>query len=402
MPFIHFLRDNARWLAGGFLLTLFSSYGQTFYIALSSGGIREELGLSHGDFGWIYMLATLASAATIPFTGKLIDSMRIERYAIFVIVGLALSMLLLAHAHHVAILFIAIAALRMFGQGLMGHTAMTAMGRWFTLTRGKAVSTAALGHQLGESVMPISFVALAAAFGWRDGWSLNAGFVLLCVLPAVYVLMRVPREPHPSEKEKIVEGHQWTRGEVIRDPLFWPLIFVLLGPPVIGTVIFFHQVYLTELRGWALGQFAGSTPVLSIAAIAMTFISGHLIDKYHSAVLLAVMLVFTAIANFALALVPDAWAILVFMAFMGGAFGVYATVFGAIWPELYGTRHLGSIKSMVTSIMVLSTAVGPGLSGWLIDLGISYPVMISVMAGYALLAAVCAIFIARVAGRRFA
>ena len=52
--------------------------------------------------------------------------------------------------------------------------------------------------------------------------------------------------------------------------------------------------------------------------------------------------------------------------------------------------------------MVLSTAVGPGLSGWLIDLGISYPVMISVMAGYALLAAVCAIFIARVAGRRFA
>ena len=134
----------------------------------------------------------------------------------------------------------------------------------------------------------------------------------------------------------------------------------------------------------------------------MTFISGHLIDKYHSAVLLAVMLVFTAIANFALALVPDAWAILVFMAFMGGAFGVYATVFGAIWPELYGTRHLGSIKSMVTSIMVLSTAVGPGLSGWLIDLGISYPVMISVMAGYALLAAVCAIFIARVAGRRFA
>lgn len=402
MPFIHFLRDNARWLAGGFLLTLFSSYGQTFYIALSSGGIREELGLSHGDFGWIYMLATLASAATIPFTGKLIDSMRIERYAIFVIVGLALSMLLLAHAHHVAVLFIAIAALRMFGQGLMGHTAMTAMGRWFTLTRGKAVSTAALGHQLGESVMPISFVALAAAFGWRDGWSLNAGFVLLCVLPAVYVLMRVPREPHPSEKEKVVEGHQWTRGEVIRDPLFWPLIFVLLGPPVIGTVIFFHQVYLTELRGWALGQFAGSTPVLSIAAIAMTFISGHLIDKYHSAVLLAVMLVFTAIANFALALVPDAWAILVFMAFMGGAFGVYATVFGAIWPELYGTRHLGSIKSMVTSIMVLSTAVGPGLSGWLIDLGISYPVMISVMAGYALLAAVCAIFIARVAGRRFA
>ncbi|TDH36026.1 MFS transporter [Pseudohoeflea suaedae] len=402
MRFLSFLHDNARWLTGGFLLTLFSSYGQTFYIALSSGGIREELGLSHGDFGWIYMLATLLSAAMIPFTGRLADTMRIERYAIFVIVGLALSMLLLAHAHHVAVLFVALAALRMFGQGLMGHTAMTAMGRWFTLTRGKAVSTAALGHQLGESVMPISFVALAAAYGWRDGWSLNAGFLLLCVLPAVHVLMRVPREPHPSEKEKLIEGRQWTRGELIRDPLFWPLIFVLLAPPVIGTVIFFHQVYLAELRGWALGQFAGSTPVLSVAAIAMTFVSGQLIDKYHSAVLLPAMLVFTAIANLALALVPGAWAIVIFMAFMGGAFGIYATVFGAIWPELYGTRHLAAIKSMVTSIMVFSTAVGPGLSGWLIDLGVAYPVMIAAMASYALLAAIAAIFIARVAGLRLA
>ena len=400
MRFLSFLGDNARWLAGGFLLCLFSSYGQTFYIALSSGGIREELNLSHGDFGWIYMIATLASAATIPFSGRLVDSKRNQRYAIIVIVGLALSMLLLANASNVAVLFVALVALRMFGQGLMSHTAMTAMGRWFTLTRGKAVSTAAMGHQLGESVMPISFVAIAALFGWRESWSLNAGFVLLCVLPAVYLLMRVPREPHPSEREKAAEGRQWSRGEVLRDPFFWPLIAVLLAPPVIGTVIFFHQVYLTELRGWALGQFAGSTPVLSIAAIATTFVSGQLIDKYHSSVLLPLMLLFTALASSALALISGAWAILLFMGFMGGAFGIYATAFGAIWPELYGTRHLGSIKSMVTSFMVLSTAIGPGLSGWLIDAGISYPLMIAMMALYALLAAIGSVFLARVAGRR--
>ncbi len=395
-----FLRDNARWLAGGFMLTLFSSYGQTFYIALSSGGIRDELGLSHGDFGWLYMFATLASAAMIPYTGRLADTMRVERYAAVVIIGLAISMVLLSQAKNLVVLFVALAGLRMFGQGLMTHAAMTATGRWFSANRGKAVSTAALGHQLGESVMPVSFVAIAALLGWRNGWLVNAALFLAIVLPAVYLLMRVPRVPHASEMKNEIGGRQWTRGEVLRDPFFWVLMPGLLAPPVIGTTVFFHQVYLTEIRGWALGQFAGSTPVLSVFAIAATIAAGHLIDRFHSAILLPAMLSCVAVANLTVAFVPSAWAILVYMAGMGAAFGIYATAFGAIWPELYGTRHLGAIKSAVTAMMVFSTALGPGISGWLIDAGIPYPRMIAAMGFYAVIAMLVMIAAAGAAQRR--
>lgn len=397
---ISFLRDNVRWLAGGFMLTLFSSYGQTFFISLSSGGIREELGLSHGDFGWLYMWATLTSAASIPFAGRFADTMRIERYAILVVAGLAAAMTALSQAHNVVVLFLALAGLRFFGQGLMSHASMTAMGRWFSANRGKAVSTAALGHQLGESVMPISFVALAAIIGWRGGWLVNAGLLLAFVLPAIWLLMRVGREPHASEKRKEAEGRQWSRGEVLRDPLFWALMAGLLAPPVIGTTVFFHQVYLTELRGWALGQFAGSTPVISIFAIPTTLIAGHVIDRFGAATLLPIMLVFAAIGNLTIGLVPPAWSIPVYMAGMGSAFGIYASTFGAIWPELYGTRHLGGIKSIVTAMMVFSTALGPGLSGWLIDRGISYPAMIVAMGAYCVAAAAGMLFVARTAKSR--
>lgn len=395
-----FLRDNARWLAGGFLLTLFSSYGQTFYIALSSGGIRDELGLSHGDFGLLYMMATLASAVTIPFAGRFADTMRIERYAVVVILGLAASMVLLSQARSVALLFVAIAGLRLFGQGLMSHAAMTAMGRWFSRNRGKAVSSAAMGHQLGESIMPVSFVALVALAGWRGGWLVNAAFFLLLVLPTVWLLMRVPREPLAEERQNTVEGRQWTRGEALRDPLFWLLIPGLLAPPVIGTTVFFHQVYLTELRGWALGQFAGSTPVLSVFAIAATLVAGVVIDRFHSAVLLPATLLCVAIANLAVAFVTPAWAILVYMAGMGTSFGLYAAAFGAIWPELYGTRHLGAIKSAVTAIMVLCTALGPGVSGWLIDAGIAFPSIVAAMGFYSVAAALLMIVVERFARRR--
>jgi MFS family permease len=395
-----FLRDNARWLAGGFLLTLFSSYGQTFYIALSSGGIRDELGLSHGDFGWLYMWATLAGAATIPLAGRFADTVQIERYAATVIIGLAASMLLLSQARTLPLLFVAIAGLRLFGQGLMSHAAMTAMGRWFSLNRGKAVSTAAMGHQFGESVMPVSFVALSAVVGWRNGWIVNAAFFLLLVLPAVWLSMRVPREPHAAEAQNAREGRQWTRSEALRDPLFWLLIPGLLAPSVIGTTVFFHQVYLTEIRGWALGQFAGSTPVLSVFAIAATVASGLLIDRFHSAVLLPAMLLCAALANLTVAFVSPAWAILVYMAGMGASFGLYAAAFGAIWPELYGTRHLGAIKSAVTAMMVLCTALGPGVSGWLIDAGVAFPSMIAAMGCYAVAAALLMVVVERFARRR--
>jgi sugar phosphate permease len=169
MSTLPFLRDNARWLTGGFLLNLFSSYGQTFFIALSSGDIRAEFSLSHGDFGWLYMAATLLGAALITLVGKGIDTITAERYAVFVIGGLAASMALLVWSPNVAVLFIALAGVRMFGQGLMGHTAFTAIGRWFALKRGRAVSVVALGHQVVESIAPICFVALMGLVGWRGG-----------------------------------------------------------------------------------------------------------------------------------------------------------------------------------------------------------------------------------------
>ena len=52
---ITFLRDNARWISGGFLLTFFSSFGQTFFIGLSGEELRAKFDLSDGEFGGVYI-----------------------------------------------------------------------------------------------------------------------------------------------------------------------------------------------------------------------------------------------------------------------------------------------------------------------------------------------------------
>ena len=129
MKFLLFLRDNARWLAGGFLLTFFSSFGQTFFISLSAGNIREEYGLSHGGFGTLYMVATLGSALTLPYLGQIVDRYSVRKVAMFIVPMLALATVSMALSSHIVQLAVTIYLLRLFGQGMMTHTAFTAMGR---------------------------------------------------------------------------------------------------------------------------------------------------------------------------------------------------------------------------------------------------------------------------------
>ena len=75
VPRLAFWRDNAPWLLFGFGLTLGSSFGQTWYISLYAAEIRATFALSHGEWGGLYTIATLASAALLIQAGRLADTM---------------------------------------------------------------------------------------------------------------------------------------------------------------------------------------------------------------------------------------------------------------------------------------------------------------------------------------
>ena len=217
-----FLRDNARWVAGGFLLTFFSSFGQTYFISLSAGDIRAEYGLSHGGFGTIYMLATLASAATLPQIGKIVDRISVASTVLLAAPVLAIACILMAWSTSLVLLVLAIYLLRLFGQGMFTHIAMTAMGRWFAAQRGRAISLTAIGVNLGEAVFPISFVGVAALVGWRGSWLLAAGVLLVVALPVIYGLLKVERTPQSVVLDPgRPAGRDGTRAEVVRDPVVW-------------------------------------------------------------------------------------------------------------------------------------------------------------------------------------
>jgi MFS family permease len=396
MAFQTFLRDNARWLGGAFLLTFFSSFGQTFFISLSAGEIRGEYGLSHGQFGLLYMAGTLASALTLPKLGRIVDVHSVRKVTMIIVPALAGACLLMAFSRHVLLLGIAIYLLRLFGQGMMTQNAFTAVGRWFAAQRGKATSIASIGVNTGEASLPFLFVLVTGLVGWRGAWIIGAATLLLVALPLISGLVADERTPRSSDTVSAgPRVRDWTRQEVLRDPLFPLLLMGTLAPGFIGTTIFFHQIYLVELRGWSLELFATSFTFMAATVVTFSLISGHLVDRFSAVSLLPTFLIPLGLACLVLAGVEGQWGSFVFMVLMGISYGIQNTLFGALFPEIYGVKNLGAIRAMIVAVMVFATAAGPGLTGWLIDIGVSYPAQIAAMGIYALCASLLMVFVSR-------
>ena len=169
--------------------------------------------------------------------------------------------------------------------------------------------------------------------------------------------------------------------------LFYAICAGVLAPSFIGTTIFFHQVYLTEIRGWPLSLFAIGFVVLSVTTMAVSLLAGYLIDRFSAVSLIPIFLVPLALASFAAAFLTDPSAIFVFMALLGVCYGFSSTLEAALWPEIYGTEHLGSVRSVVLAAMVFASAIGPGLTGYLIDAGVAYPKQLAAMGVYCVVAA---------------
>jgi len=399
---LKFVAGNLRWLGGGLLLTVFSSFGQTFFIALFGSEIRDAFSLSHGDFGGIYMLGTLASAVTLVWLGRVVDHYSVSAVSLAVCCALAMACLMMSAVSSVWMLVLVIYGLRLFGQGMMSHIAMVAMGRWYSAERGRAVSITSMGHQIGVGVLPLIMVGLTGLIGWRASWVVAAASLVFVALPSVYWLMKTERIPR-GQLVSVASSdsiHQWTRREVLMDPLFWIMLTTVMAPSFIGTSVFFHQAHIADIKMWSRELFAASIALMSVTTIVFTLIAGILIDRFTAKLFMAVFLLPLGIGCLVLGVWSIPFAIMAFMFLHGVAGGVSNAVFGAIWPEVYGTKHLGEVRSLVMAAMVIASAFGPGVTGWLIDVGIGIEAQLIVMGGYCVLSALAMIPVVRRLSRR--
>ena len=364
-----FIVNNSRWLAAGALLTLMSSFGQTYFISIFAGEIRSAFNLSHGNWGAIYGFGTFASAIAMVWAGGLTDIMRVRRLGPIMLAALAASCLFMAFNPWVALLPVVIFCLRFTGQGMSTHIAAVGMSRWFAANRGKALSIANLGFSVGEATYPLLVVALMLFFAWKSIWIL-AALVAILSIPALLWLLREERSPQSMATEGQsmgMLGRHWTRNETLFHPLFWFMMPAFLGQSAFNTAFFFLQVHFAEVKGWDHFQLVAMFPVYTGVAIGSMILSGVLIDKIGTARLIPYFQLPMIIAFLLFAYGQSLFLALLGFVFLGLTSGANATLPNAFWAEHFGTRHLGSIKAAAAAAMVLGSAIGPALTGLLLD-----------------------------------
>lgn len=392
MVYLQFIRANWLFLLAGFLLTFTSSYGQTYFISLFAGEIKGEFGLSDGQWGGIYTIGTTLSAITMVWAGVLTDRFRVRRLSFWVMIALATACLAMATVPNWIALIFVIYALRLTGQGMMSQLGSVAMVRWFEATRGKALSLSSMGFAAGQAILPVVFVALFASFHWRSLWMLAAALVLI-TMPVMLMLLRQERTPQSmaeTTQRTGMDGLHWTRMQMMRHGLFWLMIPMIIGPAAWGTALFFQQVHLTEVKGWTLVSFVALLPLYTVTSVISTFVSGWAVDRFGVNRVTPVQML-----PFALSFAVLAYADTIVMAgvglmIFGVGQGMQATATSVFWAEFYGTRYIGSIKAVAAALMVFGSAIGPGVTGLFIDLGVNFPEQMIPIAIYYVIAAAMA------------
>ncbi|MDZ7828993.1 MAG: MFS transporter [Halofilum sp. (in: g-proteobacteria)] len=408
MSYLGFLATNARFLAFGFVVTFASGFGQTFFVGIFGAPLREAFGLTHGGFGTVYSLATLLSACLLLWLGRLIDRVDLRTYTVLATIVFTGACLWLAWAPALPVLlFVGLTLLRLGGQGLFSHIGVTSMGRYYFESRGRALSIANMGFPAGSFLLPIVGVALIESAGWRLTWLLIAGAIVLLVLPVALWLLRDHGERHRlwaagMEQARVAaDPHErdWLLHEVLRDPRFYLLLPVVLTPPFVFTGFFIHQAQLVEEKGWTMEWFALGFMLHSFMAMGATLILGSLVDHWGARRLLPFYLLPLIAGLVVLATADGDWAAMAFMLTSGLSGGAALTVVGALWAELYGTTHLGAIRSLVWALVVFTTAAGSMMVGALLDTGFTMATLAGAVAGFALLASLLAAWSDRASGR---
>ena len=368
------IKSNFKIILFGFVFLFASSVGQSFFIGLFNLEIRNELNITHGEFGSIYGIATLCSSLLLIWIGKKIDDFKLVYYSIFVIVLLAFSAIFFSFVNGIIFLLIGIFLLRLSGQGLMAHTSTTAISRYFEKRRGKALSVVFLGISLGEFILPVLIVYLLSFIYWRELW-IQISIAVLLILPVIclFTVKDISIESREKDDEnntnKFSLVKSWTRKEVLMDFKFYTILPCLLASPFVITGIVINQSFILESKSWDDYALAKSFMSYSVFTVLTLFFSGFLVDKFSSRKLLFYLNLPMILSLIVLIFFKHSYSAYFFMGLLGITNGFANVIISSLWAEIYGVNYLGSIKALTASLMVFSTALGSVVFGLLIDFG---------------------------------
>ncbi len=373
-----FADRNRRLLNFGFLFNFFSSFGQTFFISLFVPFWVDSLNITNAAFGSIYAAITIVSALLLSQSGRYIDRMPLKKYGLIVFSGLLISVIILSRANSVGLLITGLLLVRWFGQGLMTHASSTGIAKHFEKDRGKALGFTALGHPAGQFILPLAVFQLISLTGWRMSLIYLSITAFAMVVPALLAIA-----PVTGFEPDLVGNNSKSRDKKVKyfkSLRFWIITANIFIIPFIGTAVFLYQYTIGKEKGWDASWVAFSFAFYPVFNALALLVSGNLVDRFSGRKLFPLYLVPAILALLSIPLIENKWVFPAFYCLLGISAGLGSTIKTAIQVEIYGTTNLGKIRSYFSTILVISTALGPPVFGFFMDRHISYDLILCISA----------------------
>ena len=365
MNYLQFVKSNKYLLLFGFLCVFVGNLGQTFFISLFNKDLIGNLLLEKDSLSLVYSLATLSSGFTIFFVGAKIDDIEVKKFTTIVILGLIGSCVLFANSTNLIMLFFSYLGIRLCGQGLMTHIAVTTLMRYIPQHRGKAVSLSLQGMAFGEMIMPIIAVALLKNYGHSVSWMSYAAFALILIFPLLLWLLKkadlVPVHEMDATNNDESSTKDWSRAEVMTDWRFWLILPALIAPAFLITGLFFHQTLLVDGKGWSLNWLSIGLMMYGLIHFLGAIATGPLVDASHPRVYMRWYLLPLIIGMVCLYFGEHKAWLIAFMLLAGLTVASSGPVINSFYAEVFGNTHLGAIRALVTATMIISTGIAPYL-----------------------------------------
>ena len=376
-----FFTRNRREVGFGFILTFLSSFGQTFLISIYVPEILKTFAISNGLFGSIYAIATVVASVIMLSIGHTIDHKPVKKVTALTLVGLAGSSFLLGISHlSIGILILSLIGLRLTGQGLMSHISLTVMSRHYELDRGKALSIASLGYAVGEAIFPLCISTLILWYDFEIAAMASAAFLVLYLVRLYFMDLKHFDKGLETAKKPSALSLLKDYKALVKKKVFFILMPVSFALSFTITAVFFYQYVVVEEKGWSVSLYASFFTAYAITRVVFSILGGMLVDRYSGKRMFRIYLIPFTLGLIPFALLESILGALAFLILAGISVGMAGTIKSAVLAEVFGVTKLGTIRSVFTMFMVLSTALGPLIFGSLMDMGIEFQSILLVTA----------------------
>jgi len=363
--------------------------GQTVGVSVFVDPMMATLGLSRSELSAAYLVGTLLASLVLPRIGRALDEHGTRRTLLVVALALAVALSGMSLVTGLVTLTLGFVGIRMLGQGSLSLVATNAVAPWFSRRRGLAIGVVtAVGSSL-IALVPLVATWSMGRVGWRWTWVVLAALVVGILVPIArrgFVDRPEHVGQHPDGRDRsdphdgsdvgltvgsgpvgvpslgaaeVLARRDHTRAEALRTPMLWALIGGSVATGMLTTALAFHQIDLLGEQGLTPVEAAANFLPQTVATFTTVLLVGSLVDRVAPRWILLASMLLLATAMLAVPFVrPGILAIGYGMAIGASGAAARSLEAGAV-PRLYGLRHLGAIRGVVSALGGASTALGP-------------------------------------------